>query len=367
METQQFRILTTAQPPFVSIYIDDSRDTAEADSTLDARWRELRGELKSGCVDEHVISEVAQAILHSSPAIGRRGRGVIAGGDGVLINEHLPHPPAETLLRTSDYPFVLPMLDAMWRGVYIFAAVDHNGADITLHRGDTVHTEAVGGEGYPVHKPVTSGWNGYDDHQRSAEEAVRMNVRATADRLTELVDKTDAQVVFVCGETRSRSDVVSALPRRVARRVSPWHGGALGHRINEAEARDHLDGEFERRRAAEVAEVADLYLGERGRRSGLAVEGLAAVCAALREGCVDTLIVGDLADATVVTGQSRTTITPDADTLSDLGEPVHRVARADEALPFVAIATDASLVRAGADIAPEHGIAALLRYAPSDI
>ena len=367
MDTQRFRMLTTAHPPFVSVYIDDSRDTAEADSALDARWQELRGELEIGCGDERIIAEVGRAILRSSPAIGRRGRVVIASGDGVLINEHLPHPPGQTQLRMSDYPYVLPMLDALWRGVYIFAAVDHNGADIRLHRGDIIHAETVDGGGYPVHKPVSSGWNGYGDHQRSAEEAVRMNVRATADRLTELVDKTDAQVVFVCGEIRSRSDVVSALPRRVARRVSPWHGGALGHRIDEAEARDHLDREFERRRADEAAEVTDLYIGERGRHSGLAVEGIAAVCGALREGCVDTLIVGDLADATVVTAQSRTTIAPDADALSDLGEPVRRVARADEALPFVAIATDASLVRAGADIAPANGIAALLRYAPGDI
>jgi hypothetical protein len=367
MDTQRFRMLTTVNPPFVSVYLDDSRDSAEADSELDARWRELRGELEFGFGDERIIAAVGHAILHSEPAVGRRGRGIIATGDGVLVNEHLPNPPGQTVLRRSDYPYVLPLLDGVWRGVYIFAAVDHNGADITLHRGDVVRSETVDGGGYPVHKPVTSGWNGYGDYQRSAEEAVRMNVRATVDRLTELVDKTDAEVVFVCGETRSRGDVVSALPRRVARRVSPWHGGALGHRIDEDEARDHLDGEFERRRADETAEVADQYVGERGRRSGLAVEGLAAVCAALREGCVDTLIVGDLADTTVVTGLSRTTVAPDADSLSGLGEAARRVARADEALPFAAIATDASLVRASADIAPADGVAALLRYAPSDI
>ncbi|MGZ6780673.1 MAG: Rv2629 family ribosome hibernation factor, partial [Mycobacterium sp.] len=341
MDTQRFRMLTAANPPFASVYLDDSRDSAEAERDLDARWRELRGELEEGCRDERIIAEVAHALLHSEPAVGRRGRGVIATGDGVLVNEHLPHPPVSTVVRMSDYPYVLPLLDGVWRGVYIFAAVDHNGADITLHRGDIVRSESIDGGGYPVHNPSTAGWKGFNDHQRSTEEAVRMNVRATAERLTELVDKTDAEVVFVCGETRSRSDVVSALPRRVARRVSPWPGGALGRRIGENEARDHLDGEFQRRRANETVEIAETYLGERGRQSGLAVEGLAAVTAALREGCVDTLIVGDLADTTVVTGQSRITVAPDADTLSALGEPACRVARADEALPFAAIATDA--------------------------
>src|ERR1035438_9222236 len=49
---------------------------------------------------------------------------------------------------------------------------------------------------------------------------------------------------------------------------------------------------------------------------------------------------------TVVTGKALTTVAPDADVLSELGEPVERVVRADEALPFTAIAVGASLVRA---------------------
>jgi hypothetical protein len=367
MQTQRFRSLTSATPPFVSVYIDDSRDSAEAESQLDARWRELQGQLEDQCGDERMLAEMAHAILHGEPAIGRQGRAVVASREGVLINEHLPNAPEETVLRVSDYPYLVPLLDGAWRGAYIFAAVDHNGADITLHDGDDVRFESVDGGGYPVHKPVTAGWHGYGDFQRTTEEAVRMNVRATADRLTELVDKTGAEVVFVCGETRSRSDVVSALPRRVARRVSPWHGGAHGHRIGEDEAREHLQAEFDSRRVTESAAVADSYLAERARLSGLAVEGLAEVCAALREGCVDTLIIGDLGDVTVVTGESRTMVAPDADSLSAQGEPARRVARADEALPFAAIATDASLVRTRADLRPADGVAALLRYAPTDI
>jgi hypothetical protein len=194
-----------------------------------------------------------------------------------------------------------------------------------------------------------------------------MNVRATADRLTDLVDKSGAEVVFVCGETRSRNDVLSALPDRVARKVSSWHAGAHGHRIGEDEARHYMDTQFELRRRGETAEVVDRFVGERGRGSGLAIEGLAAVCSALREGCVETLIVGDLADSTVVTGESRTTVAPDADALSALGEPAYRVVRADEALPFAAIATDASLVRIGPALCPADGTAALLRYAPTDM
>lgn len=98
----------------------------------------------------------------------------------------------------------------------------------------------------------------------------------------------------------------------------------------------------------------------------MAAQGLGAVCEALRDGDVDTLIVGALGDTLVVTGHALTTIAPDADMLSELGEPVERIARADEALPFGAIAVGASLVRAPDGSAPADGIAALLRYAASD-
>lgn len=85
------------------------------------------------------------------------------------------------------------------------------------------------------------------------------------------------------------------------------------------------------------------------------------MCTALRSGYVDTLVIGDLADATVLTGDGRTTVAPDADTLSELGKP-HGVARADEVLPFAALSLGANVVRLS-HLDVTDGIAALLRYA----
>lgn len=115
-----------------------------------------------------------------------------------------------------------------------------------------------------------------------------------------------------------------------------------------------------------MSEIADRLDAEIGRGSGLAADGLAAVCAALREGDVETLIVGQIGDATVVTGAELTTVSPDADVLSEYGEPVARVARADEALPFAAIAVGGRVVRADHRLTPTDGVAALLRYVASD-
>lgn len=96
------------------------------------------------------------------------------------------------------------------------------------------------------------------------------------------------------------------------------------------------------------------------------VRALAAVCAALREGDVETSIVGDLTDGTVCTGTDRLAIAPNADVLSELGEAPYRVVPAVEALPFVAITKGASVVRVDDRPTPAGGVAALLRYAPTN-
>ncbi len=368
MNSKRFQSLSTAQGPFVSVYVDDTHDTPDAEEQVAARWGDIRGHLEDNAVDERVIATLEEALLHSKPAVGRQGRGIIATRDGVLLDEHLASPPPATVVRVSDYPYILPLVElGKSRPTYVFAAVDHLGADITMHNGDRVRSETVEGSGYPVHKPASAGWNGYGDLQHKTEEAVRTNVRAVADRITELVDETGAEIVFVVGEVRSRANVVSALPDRVAARVSQLRAGARGSRVTENDDRDPIDAEVEKRRRAAIEEVVTRFEAQSGRRSGLAVEGLAAVCAALREGAVETLIVGDLEDATVVAGERRTTIAPDSDALSELGAAPLAVVRADEALPFAAIAVGASLVRVRGGIAPADGIGALLRYAPSDM
>jgi Bacterial archaeo-eukaryotic release factor family 2 len=367
MRSERLKWLVQATGPFASLYFDDSHDTADAVEQLETKWRDIRKHLEDGGASGEIIGTLEEAVLNHRPAVGRCGRALIATSEQVLVNEHLVSPPPATVVRLSDYPYIVPLIDlAMQRPTYVFAAVDHAGADITLDQGGAISSTRIDGTGYPVHKPATAGWHGYGDFQHTTEEAIRMNCRAVADQLTRLVDEADPEVVFVCGEVRSRTDVVSELPERVAERVSQLHAGTRRSGIDSEEVRRLTAAEFARRRGIEMTDIADRFEAEIGRGSGLAAEGLAAVCAVLRDGDVDTLIVGDLGDATVVTGEALTTIAPDADVLSELGEPVKRVARADEALPFTAIAIGASLVRADKRIAPADGVGALLRYAATD-
>jgi hypothetical protein len=367
MRSDRLRWLVKAKGPFASVYFDDSHDTLDAVERLEAQWGDIRKQLLELGAGAALIERLEDAVLHHRPAVGRRGRAVIATGEQLLINEPLVSPPPVAVVRLSDYPYVVPLIELeVQRPTYVFAAVDHTGADVTLYQGDAVSSTSIDGGGYPVHKPVTAGWNGYGDMQHTTEEAIRMNCRAVADELTRLVDDADPEVVFLCGEVSSRVDVIAELPGRVSQRVSELHAGSRKSGIDEDTVRRLTAAEFARRRDVEMGKVADRFEAEVGRGSGLAAQGIAAVCAALREGDVDTLFVGDLGDATVVTGTAPTAVAPDADALSDFGEPVQRVARADEALPFAAIAVGASLVAPGDRIGPADGVGALLRYVASD-
>jgi hypothetical protein len=367
MRSERLRWLVNAEGPFASVYFDDSHDTADAVERLQGRWHDIRKHLETLGAGGQIIARLEEAVLNHRPAVGRRGRAVIATTEKVLINEQLISPPAATVIRLSDYPYIVPFIELeIQRPTYVYAAVDHAGADVTLYQDGAISSTSIEGAGYPVHKPVTAGWNGYGDFQHKTEEAIRMNCRAVADHLTRLVDQADPEVVFLCGEVRSRADVVAELPQRVTRRVSQLHAGARNSGIDQEEIRKLTAAELDRRHRNEMTDIAGRFETEIGRGSGLAAEGLAAVCAALRDGDVETLIVGEPGDATVVTGKALTTVAPDADVLSELGEPVERVARADEALPFSAIAVGASLIRSDSRIAPADGVGALLRYAATD-
>jgi hypothetical protein len=147
----------------------------------------------------------------------------------------------------------------------------------------------------------------------------------------------------------------------VADKVVPLQGGGRAAGTDEAEVQHEIGQEFLKRRLATIDDAAQRFAAGRG--TGLAVEGLADVTAALRDGAVDTLIVGELGDATVVADAELAMIAPDADTLSQLGGASERTLRADEALPLLAVATGAALVRTDERLNPADGIAAVLRYA----
>ncbi len=362
MNTERFRRLVDAKGPFVSIYFDDSHDTGDAAAQLDARLRDVRKHLEEQSVDAGVIEAIDAAVRAKHPPVGRSGRCVIASGRRIVLDEHLIRPPVSTELRVSELPYLVPVVEhGMLHTSYLLVAVDHTGADISLHSDHTIQSEDVEGSGYPVHAAHKAETAGYGGPQGRVEEAVRKNIREVADRVTHLVDETGADIVFITGEAGARAELLGELPERVTAKAVQLQGGGRTGGTDEDEVHHEIGQEFLKLRLAAIDDAAQRF--NAGHGSGLAVDGLADVTAALRNGAVDTLIIGDLGEATVVADHDELALLgTDEKTVSDLGGSPDRVLRADEALPLLAVATGAALVRTDERLSPADGIGAVLRY-----
>ncbi len=362
MDAERLRPLLGGERPYASIYFEDSHDTEDAAAQLELHWRELQHELAEQGADTAVTADIRNAVFDLRAPVGKSGRAVVADATGVVLNEHLIRP-VPTEVRVSPLPYLIPIVEHGFdRAAYLLVEFDHRGADLTVYRNGRLLAETVDGAGYPVHKAAGAETAGYKDPQPRSEEAARKNVRAAAVRITELVDDHGVDPVFVVGEVQARSDLLAALPERIADRVVALAAGARDSGYDVSDVHDGIEAELLTRRLAEIDTAAQRFSAEVDRTSGLAVEGLAPVCSALNHGAVETLIIGEIGAATVVTDAQFTVAAANPDVLSDYGaEPAH-TARADEALPIGAVAVNAAVVRTDERISPADGVAALLRF-----
>lgn len=366
MRASHLRSLTEQEPPFVSVHIDDSHDTENAEHELSLRWRAVREDLVDAGAEQRVVDLVEDTLLRSAPPVGASGRSIVATKSGVHLDARLVRPPVRTVARHSALPYLVPLIEhGVSSTLQVVAVVDHTGADVLELTGTSVaHRETVDGVGTPVHHASGAETAGPGDPQRRSDEQSRKNIAAAVDHLCAIVDRRRPERVYVVGETTSLADLHAAAPSRLADVLHNLPIGARGSGLSESDILAAVAQADERRRNEVLDATARRFDAEIHREEGLAVEGLTAVCGALRNGEVDTLVIGDIGDATVVDDGSPTTVAPTAANLSELGAAPERVLRADEALPMLAIATDADLVRVDERVSPTDGVGALLRYLP---
>jgi peptide chain release factor subunit 1 len=352
MNTGRFRPLLDTPGPFASVYFADSDDHDDVTAHTRRDWPVLQEQLEQQGADASVIAEIEHAVLELGPPIRRGGRAVVAGATGVVLNEYLIRQAAEPVVRVSELPYIVPILEyGFVHSHYLLVVVDPSGALITRHNATRVSetVEASAAPGKPAAQARV------DDPKPCA----------IADRLSELVDDASYDAVFVVGDVGLRADLLAALPVKVRERATSLPLGVRRGGYDFEEIQRAIDTTLLRQRLNLVDSATDRFNSEIGRRSGLAAEGLAAVCSALRQGAVDTMIIGEIDDATVVVDAGLTTVAPTAAALSEQGGAPAKTLRADEALPLLAISVGASLVHTDQRIAPADGIAAVLRHAPT--
>lgn len=338
MDSDRFRELLGAPGPFASVYFEDSADDDDPSPQLELTWLALRRELECQGADESITAAVEHAVMRLRLPIGRGGRAVVATAGGVVLNEHLLRPTSGPIVRVSELPYIVPILEfGVAHSDYLLVVADRTGAFITSHVDATRFSESVDADVLP----------------------------AVVNRIGELVHDTSFGELFLVGDQESRSNLLAALPEPIRKRmttlpIADRRGGFDFEEIQRA-----IDTTLLWQRQGTMDTAAARFTDEMGRQSGLATEGLGTVCTALSQSLVEILIIGNIDDATVVADESMTTVAATAAGLPQHSAATAKTVRADEALPLLAISAGASVVRTDERISPADGVGAILRCAPT--
>ena len=349
MDTTTLRPLVTATGPFTSVYFEDSHDTEDAEKQLELKWRELKESLTAQHAPDGAVDALQAAIMDGPRATGRSGRALLAAGSEVLVDRHLADPPAATVARVSDLPYLLPLArygELAMR--HVVADVDQVGGALRAidERGNEMAADEVTGQAHPVHHS-RGGGEAHHRMQHRTEEIKQQNATELAETIALLAERAGAELIVIAGEVQGRKAVIDALPE---------HARSIAREATHPDVSEDL---AEAVRHGLLSELIERFHGALNQPQGLAVRGLAAVAAALREGNVEILLVGEPGEDVVCTGSTPAQIALGEEELKAYGaSEIHRQ-RADEAVPAAAVAVNADLVHVSEGF---EGFGAILRH-----
>jgi Bacterial archaeo-eukaryotic release factor family 2 len=363
VDTAVLRDLLSYDGPFASVYFDASHDTEDADKESELRWRTVRQRLVEAGADERTVTALEDVVRATRPA-GRAGRFLIAAGEAVPVDEYLPEPPTQPMVRVSRLPYFVPLAAGRPRIMpHVVVLVDKTGAELRAvgADGQVLAERTVEGTDHPVHKVRGAGW-AHRRVQQHTEETVKHNIARVAEETAQLVRETSAQLLIITGDVEPEAMLRKAIPPACAQIATSIRTG----RPHDQASRDALAAEIEQVVAtaweARHQDALDRFNAELAREDGLAVQGLQATTAAARESNIDTLLVNDagIGERTVWIGSEPNLVALDRSELHTFGVSGRAEVRADEALPAAAIAIGADVLADGKPLT--DGVGALLRH-----
>lgn len=341
--------LLTAERPIASVYLQAPSGEFGAAHRFETGWKNARRTLASAGAADVVLEQLDDAvagITHDvAPALA-----LFADGHTDPVVEPLDDALDADVAAFDRVPRLVPILHTHQRTVpHVMVTTDRTGADIVaVVDGDVGEPESVEGTDHHIHRGRFGGWSHRRIQQR-AENRWEDNARDVAERVSEIARDVGAELVVVAGDVRARQFVIEHLDppvRDIATVIEA--GDADGIATDTVRlVTDVVARETKRL----LAEHADL-LG-----TGTAVAGADAVCRALSEGRVRTLLIVDDVDddriAYFATDGSPACATAESDGMAE-GRLVDVAVRA-------ALLTDADVRVVPATVLDEN-IGAILRW-----
>ncbi len=356
---------------YVSVYLDTDRAYENAAEAIGLRWHAVQEELAAAGASPASLTAVAEAVNAAGHAA--RGRAAFARDGAVAFTGTLDSPPRRQIARLAPLPHLMPLLAQHRPPVpHIRVSATREGGEIVAIGGSGEQwRDWIAGRAWPIHKTSVGGWS-QDRYQRSVEEAWDENAKALAGEVAAVAGQIHAGHVIVAGDVRARSLLISHLPTPLAESAVVIGEEIAADSPAMAEAADRALSQWADRRTRERFDDWQARLAH-----GLAVEGLAPVMAAFRDGQVSDLFVADDPTSTAAAwvGPAGQDLATSRDELLGRNVPDPVPDRADAALVRAVVRTDAELHFLPADLVetgdpaacgriarPRDGVAATLRF-----
>ncbi|MFJ9848494.1 hypothetical protein [Streptomyces sp. NPDC101150] len=348
-----------AEPgPFVSVYLDTSRNVEYPERAIALRWGRLRESLSRQGSDRALLNVLEEVVGADTGVPGVHGRAIFAAHGTLVLEGELPRPPAHDSARYSTLPDAMPLVAQHLPEIPYMAVVVHYGGLPTAETHGWVTLEAETGAW-----PTSAVTPGERLHRRVAVATWHRTSVRLGHRLDERARRAHADAVVVGGDEWACNVLIRRLPHTLRDKVVRV-GGRTPTDTGRALLEQQLDGVFRGRMAAHDRELVDIFIGRRA-LDGPMTEGLAATVAALQRGQVSALLLNRPPGSSLRlwVGSQPTQLAVTEAELMSFGVRAPREERADEALVRALVGTGAELV-----VVPEselrlyEGVGALLRY-----
>lgn len=363
--------LTWLQPavstpgPYTTVHLDASRDSEDAGHEVERRWQGIRGQLEQDSAPAPVLEQLDQVVTAATGTAGAHGRTVIAGPDGVIIDQVVPRPPLRDSGHHGMVAHLMPLVRALDGAArYAVVEVDKTGADISLVDplvGPPQETTVEGGHDV-IHQFQGGGWSQRRFLQR-VHDSWDQNASAVAEELDRLVRTSKPELVLVTGYAYAKSALLERLGHDARERVVEVEGGGRADGIDEEAFAERVENLLNQHRQTRMGEVLARYTQAEGQGS-LAASGVTAVVEALRGGAVELLLLHDdpSSDLTLWAGEDAMLIGRTREEVEALGAQQVVEERADAVLLRALVAQGGELELVDTPGVLKDGIGAVLRF-----
>jgi hypothetical protein len=281
--------------PVASVYLGlrSAEPTPDTEEDLLLRWRALAARLAAQGADAATIGAIGRHV--ADQPIWPTEYAVFAVDGAVRFAQALPGGPRMDRARFGAPAELIPLL--AWRQrrpPFVVVVTDRTGADITaVPRGAvTGETVTVVGPDDELDRKAPRG-RSQPRHERRAEDTWQHNAGAVARAATAAIRQVGGQLLLLAGDVRAvqllRERLPSVARRAIQVRELPGGRSPDGSAAARQAAIERALGEYA---DAQCADLLNRFVSE-WRPGGNVVEGLPATAAALAEGRVHTLLVGD--------------------------------------------------------------------------